>query len=317
MKTFSEKRNADPTKKAFVATYGYNMGHRTLGLDMSIRDLMGISIVRNRAVEDEGDEAQRPLDDNHAKGLAKHTIVGLVQTQMFRDKVNGIDMTSINNLQKQLGHSAYAVLQPIVCNIRNCEKDGNDLEISDILETQPDGTLIELPSIVRIYLGIQHILSVVDGQHRREGFDIALRWLKKICDEKKYPKVGLFSPNDSTAKGDFIREDIYEFWQRVMDTAYAEAHVKVEVHLGLSTKEERQLFADLNNKVKAVDKSLSLSFDRSDAVNYFIEETLIAKKAIKNNIVVNDKSEWQNDEGSIIRKDINPITSLVMFGKGS
>tara|TARA_B100000780_G_C21113015_1_gene449972 strand:+ start:732 stop:2264 length:1533 start_codon:yes stop_codon:yes gene_type:complete len=308
-------KNLDPKKKTFFATFGRNMGNLTLGLDLSLRELREMSIIRNSVNEEPGDDAQRTLDPNHAQGLALHTLVGLIQTQILKDREVGIDTLRAKNLQKHIGESPYAVLQPMVCNIRDCKKGGEDLEFEWIERLLPNGEKVSLKSIIEVHLAATQPLSVVDGQHRRAGFDIAFDWLQKVCTERKYP-LGLIKVIDTNNQGKYIDQEIHEFWQRVSNIAWGESHVKVEVHLGLNVREERQLFADLNNKGKAVDKSLSHSYDRSDSVNVFIEEELIPN-IIKCGITVKDSSSWENDCGSILRKDINPITCMVMFGKTS
>ena len=315
-RTFGDMKNPDPTKKSYVVTYGDNMGNRTLGLDISIRDLMSISKVRNASTDGEGNDAQRPLDPNHAKGLATHILVGLMQTQILMYKQAKKDVETLVNLQKQLGNSEYAVLQPLVCNIQNCARNGDDLEIEDITEKLADGTSQTLTSVKRVYLGSQQILSVVDGQHRREGFRIVLEWLEKVVSERSYPLAGLFKPKDGLQKGKAIRFEILEFWEDILNLAFGYTHVKVECHLGLDIRGERQLFNDLNNKGKNVSKSLSNTYDRSDAVNCFVQEELKPNN-INFNLLVIDKSNWAEDSGSMLEKDLNPITCMVMFGKTS
>tara|TARA_B110001450_G_scaffold252966_1_gene275613 strand:- start:106 stop:1551 length:1446 start_codon:yes stop_codon:yes gene_type:complete len=309
-----EIKHLDPEKKSYVATFGKNMGNQTFGLDLSIREMMQISRVRNLAHEDDEGIAQRELDQNHARGLARHTIVGLVQTQIHRDRSNGLPVDSFKNLQQQIGHSPYAVLQPMVCNIRGCARDGMDLDFDWIQEKQPNGDIIKLDSVIKVHLGVKHTMSVVDGQHRRAGFDIALKWLTTICNERKYPAT-LINLTDTVSRGDTLPDEIYAFWQRVLDIALGESHIKVECHLGLGAQEERQLFADLNNKGKSVDVGLALSFDRSDAINTFVAEELLPDLEIKTS--PKDSSIWEQDTGTLLRKDINPITCLVMFGKPS
>ena len=316
IKKLGDVQNPDPTKKAYVVTYGQNMGNRTLGLDISIRDFMGISKVRNVATDGEGNDAQRPLDEKHAKGLATHILVGLVQTQILLYKKSGEDIAPFTNLQGKLGNSEYSVLQPLVCNIQNCSRNGDDLEMANITETLTDGTIQALSSVIRVYLGSQQVLSVVDGQHRREGFRIVLEWLEKVVADGEYPLTGIFKPTDTTQKGRKISFEILQFWDDVLNLAFAHTHIKVEVHLGLDQGEERQLFNDLNNKGKPVSKSLSNTYDRSDAVNCFVQEEL-EPNYINFELLVTDKSNWSEDSGSMLMKDLNPITCMVMFGKTS
>lgn len=108
-----------------------------------------------------------------------------------------------------------------------------------------------------------------------------------------------------------------EFWRQVLDLAVKESFVTVECHLGATAIQERQIFADLNSKGKTVELSQSLDYDSSDAVNAFIKKRLIGEEVIKFELVVKDSSNWQEDEGALLRKDLNPITVLCMFGKSS
>jgi hypothetical protein len=61
-----------------------------------------MSIIRNSVNEEPGDDAQRTLDPNHAQGLALHTLVGLIQTQILKDREVGIDTLRAKNLQKHI-----------------------------------------------------------------------------------------------------------------------------------------------------------------------------------------------------------------------
>ena len=62
---------------------------------------------------------------------------------------------------------------------------------------------------------------------------------------------------------------------------------------------------------------MSTEFDKSNPLNKFITETLIADRIIKNEPISKDTSTWHKDSGAMLRKDISQITSLALFGKTS
>jgi len=314
MQTFGDVTENDPTKTPFVAHHGLNMGNRTLGLDISIHTLRNIGIVRNRSNPNEKEFAQRELDIPHAERLAIHTIVGLVQSALRSKKSDEFKKSGkALTLQRQLGLSDYAVLQPVVCNIMSCKRDGSDLELEKIMEIFSNGEKREVVGMVRVYLGVQHRFSIVDGQHRLEGFNIAFEWIKQLLETGKYPNRLWKNIRTPHMRGDLIDADTFQFWTSVQDTAWSSAHLKVECHLGLSNREEQQLFADLNDKGKAVNKNTSLHFDRAGAINAYIEDILIPQTL---KFTPSPKElNWEDDNGSLVRKDLNPICSQVMFGK--
>lgn len=303
-------KQTEGRKRSFYVLMGKNMGNLTLAMDMSINEFRDISVVRNQSNEESKESiAQREINPNHVKGLSIHILVGLIQTII--SKTDGKVDPAIIDIQKQVGQSSYAVLQPFVCNIRNCERDGSDLEV------EPVASEDQYANLHKVILKSNQILSVVDGQHRREAFDKVKKFLDEILTKRKYPSNSFVKIVDSV-KGlhGFISEEAYNFWNEVADVAQAESKIKIECHLGLNAVEEQQLFADLNNKGKKVEKGLSLSFDKSDAVNAFIAKELL-NDVIKFDTVQKDTSTWHEDEGKMLRKDINPITTLAMFGKTS
>ena len=100
---------------------------------MSLSQFREISKVHNPENESDPNKiAQRDLDINHCKGLAKHILVGLIETQIRRYKTDGeIIPKEVLDIQQDVGKSPYAVIQPFVCNIRECSRDGDDLDILD------------------------------------------------------------------------------------------------------------------------------------------------------------------------------------------
>lgn len=322
--TLADLGGFDSSEKTIPVLAGANMGHLTLKMNLSIRELIDMTRVYNITtineldLKEQGLDAQRVLNEAHAKNLARYIVIGLVETNIRRLKrlEQGVSLR-VSDLQGQLGKSEYSCLQPFVTNIRDCEPGGKDLIVERIEERIKGGDISKLDGVLKVVLTSKHIMSVVDGQHRRYAFDLVMKWLTEINNMKKYPAKGVFNPEDTLLEGEYLDAEIFEFWRQVLDLAIKESFVTVECHLGATAIQERQIFSDLNSKGKTVDLSQSLEYDSSDAVNVFIKKRLIEEEIIKFGTVVKDSSNWQEDEGVLLRKDLNPITALCMFGKAS
>lgn len=322
--TLAELGGFDSSERTIPVLAGGNMGHLTLKMNLSIRELIDMTRVYNittleeLGVKEGGLDAQRVLNDAHAKNLARYIVIGLVETNVRRMKRLGQTVSPrIDTLQNQLGKSEYSCLQPFVTNIRDCKPGGEDLIVERIEEKTKGGDISRLDGVLKVVLTSKHIMSVVDGQHRRYAFDLVMKWLTEINNMKKYPARGVFNPEDTLLEGEYLDAEIFEFWRQVLDLAIKESFVTVECHLGATAIQERQIFSDLNSKGKTVELSQTLEYDSSDAVNAFIKQKLIGEEIIQFETVVKDSSSWQDDEGALLRKDLNPITALCMFGKSS
>ena len=113
---------------------------------------------------------------------------------------------------------------------------------------------------------------VVDGQHRRAGFQRVLEFLTKVNQTYKYPAKGLFVPNGYT--NDLIDHFIHNFWSKILELALSKATIAIECHLGLK-EDEDTTFYDLNSKGKKVTQSLAFQYDHTDPVNKFISEEIV------------------------------------------
>jgi len=309
--TLKDFESLKGSKKSYPVLVGQNMGNRTLSFNLNLREFTQISRVRNVAGGESKDStAQRELDINHTKKLAMHILTGLFETQLKIYRSNNQKISkAISSLQDDVGSSPYAVLQPFVCNIQNCKRDGEDLEFEYLVEGEPNWC--------KVKIGTDQPMSVVDGQHRREAFNLVQKWLNEVLEKGKYPAASFIALNDPNSKTERISYEVLDFWKDVADIAWSSSCVSIECHLGLDTEEERQLFADLNNKGKKVEISMAVEFDKSNPLNKFISEELIEEGVIKNAPVSKDTSTWHKDNGSLLRKDIGPITSLALFGKAS
>jgi len=315
-KTLADLNNqADSTGRWYQALIGENLGRRTLKFSLSLKDFIEGSAVGNRATIENTQlysgefHAQRSLDAGHATGLGRYTLMGLVRVVI---KDYGPNITDeMYKIRDELGDPAYVALQPVVCNIRSCATDGNDLLIRDIGEAIQRKT-----GAYEVAIGQKQLMWVVDGQHRRAGFDKVLSFLKTVTQTYKYPnKGGLFKPSNYT--NTLIDQRTHEFWSRILEVALTRATISVECHLGLKEDEEQQLFYDLNSKGKKVTQSLAFQYDHTDPINKFVGEELIEGKLLKFKPSDKDVSDWQTDDGSISRKDIQTVTCLLGLGKSN
>ncbi|MFC3677781.1 DNA sulfur modification protein DndB [Ferrovibrio xuzhouensis] len=306
----------DSQTRTYVALVGENLGSLTLKLSLSLRQFIDISWVANRtnnaANAQFADEAvaQRSLIPGHAKALAQYTLMGLVNAQLREMKSGGAQISpALEKLASYLPSGPYAALQPIVCNIRQCRFGGGDIAIDPIKDRNDTQT-----GVYRVSLGQKHLLYVVDGQHRREGFDYVLEFLKDVTRTYKYPKKGIFAPPHYS--DELISESEHDFWQKILEAALIKSTVAVEVHLGLSAEQEQQMFVDLNARAKPLQVSFVNSFDHSDPLNKYINEVLVREEIIQHPSDA-DQSDWHHDTGQLKRKDLLQICSLLFNGKTS
>lgn len=298
----------------FNAVMGKNLGSATIKLSMPLKDFSRRSHVSNKfnnkniaAFEGEG-VAQRALDNAHAKRLAQFTLMGLLHAQVRKLKAQGkLISPEVEELMKQLPSGPYTAIQPITCNIRDCEFGGGDLPIRPILDElqRPTG-------VFQLGLSSSTILHVVDGQHRKVGFEMVTDFLEFVQKNWRYPKVGIFRPIGYTDTP--LGDSLHDFWQDVLEVAIVDSEVCLEVHLGLNLDQEQQMFVDLNQKGKKPTASYVNSFDHADPVNTYIR-TLLDEDEFGLKVSEVDQSDWHKDDGSLKRKDLKNICSLLFHGK--
>jgi len=304
----------DSTAQTFKALIGKNLGSLTLKFSLPIKQFIDISAIGNRQniknIEGMKDEfhAQRNLIREHAVGLARYTLMGLVRSYIKDLENQGKQIVEeINTIKKNLGDPPYASLQPLVTNIRNYDPRSNNIPINVIKNHLGQST-----GVYDVTLSQKHLMWVVDGQHRREGFEIVLEFLRKVTRNYKYPKKGIFDPHQ-----DLISDTTQVFWLSILEMALSNSTVAIECHLGLTEQEEQQLFYDLNSKGRKVVASLAYEYDHTDAINKFVSKKLIEEELLSFKVSSSDQSDWGKDDGSISRKDVNNITSLLCLGKTS
>jgi hypothetical protein len=155
---------------------------------------------------------------------------------------------------------------------------------------------------------------VVDGQHRRYAMDMLYEYVKELNLFHRYPTRNsqLFPP---ARRGEALTPDEQIAWNLVLEQMTGQNTIMVEIHLGLTPIQERQLFHDLNKLVKKVQTSLALKFDTANPINQFVNEHLVDSNLIS--VSDEDQTDWHNDRGTVTRKDLTAINSLLFLGTSS
>jgi hypothetical protein len=286
---------------------GHNLGHNTLILSVPMHEFFEISEVANeinleRGVHQDETTAQRPLDRKHAEKLAVYLLKGLANAMALRNQRQGLENPAgLTNIQRSLGKSTYMALQPIVANIRGIGPGG-----SSGLRFEREEKLIN------VYLATKDVLWVVDGQHRREAMRMLFEYLRQIQATTRLPKrPALFAFEGS---GELSSDDA-RIWMGLYEIARTTCTVTAEVHLGLDSEQERQLFHDLNNLGKSVESSMAFDYDSANPINSWIKKQLIDGGILRAGVVDKDVTDWRKDTGAVTRKDLIGINSILFLNK--
>jgi hypothetical protein len=289
-----------------------NMGNTTFTMSLPVQTFMERSEVANeRGLENSADyegqgPAQRPLDPKHASKFAVYVLKALVTCAIERHRKNRKPVPAeLLEIQKNLGFQSYHVIQPVVCNIRECAFGGADLQVVQ----HAGGALL-------VYLPERLMLWIVDGQHRRAALQMVAEFLRAIRTNHKYPaRPKLYH---AAHKNPLVRGEL-NAWNELYEIFRADWTVTMEVHLGLTAEHERQMFHDLNNLGKRVEESLAYRFDEANPVNHFIKNELVKTEDDggfwKPALVERDVVDWHSDEGAISRKDVIAVNAILFLNK--
>lgn len=290
-------------EEPFNVAVGYNLGRMTWVVDVPLAKLVEWSSVANDP--EKGEIAQRPLDQSHARGLAVYMLKGLVNAAMARRRLQNKPIPeTFGTVLHQLGSQPYFSLQPFVANIRDIDPERPSVRAERILSKSGEtrGFQVYLPRHFRWWM--------IDGQHRLVGGQVVKDFLEGVLKSGNYPARN----NLYTGRGP-VSPDEMIVWMEALECARSFASVKVELHLGLSIDQERQLFHDLNNLGKKVTRSLSLKFDGSNPVTKFIDDVLINELGVQD--CENEQSDWSKDDGCLARKDIVAVNAIAFLNKSN
>jgi hypothetical protein len=209
-----------------------------------------------------------------------------------------------------MGRQPYLSIPPLVASFRNCQPGGTNLKV-EALTNASDGT-----ACFKIYINHGDIFWIVDGQHRRKGIQLVYEYLDYVNTNRKYPTKSSLYQN--AEKKDHLSAEEMMIWNECLAIS-KECNVSLEVHLGLDIEQEKQLFHDLNNLARKVEKSLALQFDNSNVVNRFIKEVLIDDyfNVEGFEIFEQDKINWTNERPGLTRKDLVAINAHLILNKST
>lgn len=298
----------DVNETPYNVFIGHNLGHRVFTLSIPFRKFFEVSDVAND--REAGPVAQRPLDPNHAKKLALYMIKGLVSAAKMRRMIRGLEVpAAFDEILRKLGEQPYFSIQPLVCNIRNVEPGA--VGPNGIRGMRLETTNGETAGF-RIFLAERHVLWVIDGQHRRKAADMALEFLTTVRSSGRYPGKGAILFPD---KGQLVSDAEMLVWNEAYDAARSYATLTVEVHLGLTIPQERQLFHDLNRLGKRVDPSLSLQFDSSNPITLFIKRVIAGD--LQMHLTDAEVKDWSDDNGAMTMRDVVAVNAVAFLNKGN
>ena len=298
--------DGDTSAKPYKIFITHNLGNRAFLFSIPMHDFFSISEVANERGQNGEPVAQRKLDESHAMKLATYILKGLVSAAIERQEINNKPVSpALTQVLARFGGQPYLALQPIVANIRSCNPRGANLPGYRMV------TKDEETACFKVMLSQKDILWIVDGQHRRKAMDIVFEFLADVRASHKYPRKNSIYPIIDSHE---VTNEELEVWNECIDVARGFCTVTIEAHLGLNIEQERQLFHDLNNLGKKVEKSLALQFDSSNPINRYIKEVLIddvfdwepSEKDIVN---------WQTDTGQLSFKDLVSVSAHLFLNK--
>ncbi len=282
---------------------GLNLGSETLTLKLPIGQFIDMSEVPNDGAVGPEEVAQRGLDRAHAQKLAVYVLKGLVATSRNLRRLHKRGVEAHDLVLSRLGSQPYYSLQPIVVNIP---------VTMEALDPTVQKNVVGDDLTVRVRLPVGTVMWVIDGQHRRWGMNLVLEFLRHVLTHRAYPKKGSLYPAATTGQ---ITPDELEVWRDAQMLALQHCTVSVEAHVGLDTEAQRQLFHDLNNLGKTVSASMAFDFDNSNPVNLYIKETLIDGGVLTAPVSDKDIGDWSAHDGSMARKDIVAVNSILFLNK--
>jgi hypothetical protein len=301
---FNQNSSGKPIK-TFV---GYNTGNRTFTLFLNLFEIQEMTEVANEQSKTSLFVSQRKLDIEHAQKIAIYVLKGLLwAAERKKANQNTPISKSFEIVKRELGTQPYISIPPLVASFRNCFPNGTNLKVVPML-TGAEGET----ACFKIFVNTGDTFWIVDGQHRRKGLQLVYEFLNHVLTHQKYPARG--SLYKTTKKEDLSSEEL-QVWADCNEMMRF-CTVSMEVHLGLDVDQERQLFHDLNNLGKRVDKSLALNFDGSNPVNLFTREVVLDDIFINANFpesTAKDSNDWKTD--GFTRQELVSINALLFLNK--
>lgn len=293
-----------PVGATLLCLKNFNCGRPTFTTSMSMFQLFQHTDVANDRLE-EKEQSQRSLDITHAKGLALYILKSLLEAALLKKNKHGeVVSEKFFQIIEELGRQPYYSIAPLVANVRT-------LAVEDVIPLADKNG-----KVVTYQITLRHgdVLWIIDGQHRRKAVELVYDFLSQVTSYHKYPKGSFYI----TKTKEKLPIDEVNVWNAVKEISKW-CEVTLEVHLGLTIQQERQLFHDLNNKAKKVEKSLAYKFDNSNPVNSYISSTIIETIFDQRDFQIGDKDEvkWEEENPSISRKQLVAVNAILFLNKSN
>ncbi len=290
--------------RTFVGT---NTGNLTFTLLLTLFEVQEMTEVANEQSKSSLFVAQRKLDVEHAQKIAKYILKGLMWAAE-KKKYQHVPLSiAFEKIKKDMGTQPYISIPPLVASFRNAAPDGSNIKVVP-LRVGPDGET----AAFKIFVNPGDTFWIVDGQHRKKAIQFVHEFLNYVLTHQKYPTRGSLYPINK--KEDLSPEEL-QVWFDCNEMMKA-CTVSLEVHIGLDVEKERQLFHDLNNLGKKVDKNLALNFDGSNPVNLFTGQVVIDDIFANVNFLesnAKDSNDWKTD--GFTRQELVSINALLFLNK--
>ena len=299
--------NQNSTGKPVKTFVGYNSGSRTFTLIMSLFEIQEYTEVANER-SGANEVAQRKLDMAHAVGIGRYILKGLLHAaKRTREKQGRPVSPEMNAIIKTMGEQPYISIPPLVASFRESGPNGVNLKVLPLLVSGDE------TASYKIFLNHGDVFWVVDGQHRRKGIQLVFEFLDAVRTNRRYPAQRSLFPEKS--KEDLTTAELL-VWEDVLAET-KKCTLTLEVHLGLDIHQERQLFHDLNNLAKKVEKGLAFQFDGSNPINVYVKEEL--REGIFNDagyeVSMSDKVNWNDPGSGLTWKDLIAINAILFLNK--
>ncbi len=291
-----------PVGATFVCRKNINSGRPTFTTSLNMFEIFQHTDVSNDRMP-EAEQSQRSLDQAHAKGLALYILKSLLEAAIIKKRRHGEPVGDrFEQILSELGPQAYYSIAPLVANVRT-------LEVHDVLPlTDKNGRIVAY----QVTLRHGDVLWIIDGQHRRKAVELVYDFLNQVTSYHKYPKASFYPTNN---KEKLPPEEV-AVWNACKEVSKW-CEITIEVHIGLTISQERQLFYDLNDKSKKIEKGIAYKFDSSNPVNFYVSENLIKDLFPKRRLKVEDKDQiiWDKEVPEISRKQLGAINALLFLNK--
>ncbi len=165
----------------------------------------------------------------------------------------------------------------------------------------------------RLYLRHGSKLSILDGQHRILALGYVNEQLQKEVrryertaatlkiKRRKFPDSMAIVEELEQVSG--MLEQLEKRRLKVMETKLA-----VQIYIGLSEEEEKQLFGDINSKVQLVSKELGHSFDSTDPLN------LVIQQVVEHNIFLKAAGVEKTQQPHVVQPQLYMLQLAVFHG---